>query len=381
MKISGKTAQGIIDELSSVLQQQLNFFNESGVILASTNHERIGQFHGGAAKLIAEHLDELTIYRDEEYPGARKGCNFPLTIDSVTVGAIGITGEYQEVCRYGQIIKKMTELMIRENDVLERKKIEDRIRDRFLDDWILSAQDETDSMFVRRANAQRIDLNLPRRVALLRIRNLKQYADTPDGQQMIDRINRHVRQYMAGLSGGIFSKTPSLMILLLPAMPDRDMRSLLMRLLADVEERFGVFLIAGADSFDDVGKLSIHHAYVKAFDALNACSLSEEKRVFFYDETTYELFLSELSERSRLRFIQRVFGGLSEEEVEEYAALLTTLYENDGSIARTAQAHFIHKNTLQYKLNRLMDKTGYNPRSCSSIPLYYLAVLFYKHRP
>lgn len=107
---------------------------------------------------------------------------------------------------------------------------------------------------------------------------------------MIDRINRHVRQYMAGLSGGIFSKTPSLMILLLPAMPDRDMRGLLMRLLADVEERFGVFLIAGADSFDDVGKLSIHHAYVKAFDALNACSLSEEKRVFFYDETTYELF-------------------------------------------------------------------------------------------
>lgn len=67
--------------------------------------------------------------------------------------------------------------------------------------------------------------------------------------------------------------------------------------------------------------------------------------------------------------------------MEEYAALLTTLYENDGSIARTAQAHFIHKNTLQYKLNRLMDKTGYNPRSCSSIPLYYLAVLFYKHRP
>ena len=118
--------------------------------------------------LYTSHLDELTIYRDEEYPGARQGCNFPLTIDSVTVGAIGITGEYQEVCRYGQIIKKMTELMIRENDVLERKKIEDRIRDRFLDDWILSAQDETDSMFVRRANAQRIDLNLPRRVALLR---------------------------------------------------------------------------------------------------------------------------------------------------------------------------------------------------------------------
>lgn len=90
MKISGKTAQGIIDELSSVLQQQLNFFNESGVILASTNHERIGQFHGGAAKLIAEHLDELTIYRDEEYPGARQGCNFPLTIDSVTVGALAL---------------------------------------------------------------------------------------------------------------------------------------------------------------------------------------------------------------------------------------------------------------------------------------------------
>ena len=47
MKISATLAQNIIDGLASVLQQQLNVFDENGIIIASTSPERIGNFHDG----------------------------------------------------------------------------------------------------------------------------------------------------------------------------------------------------------------------------------------------------------------------------------------------------------------------------------------------
>ena len=44
--------------------------------IASTDESRIGSYHGGAAKIAAENLDELRIFRDDEYAGTRRGTNF-----------------------------------------------------------------------------------------------------------------------------------------------------------------------------------------------------------------------------------------------------------------------------------------------------------------
>ena len=57
MTISAQLAQNIIDSLASVLQQQLNFFDKNGMIMASTAKRRIGQYHAGAAKLVSEGLE------------------------------------------------------------------------------------------------------------------------------------------------------------------------------------------------------------------------------------------------------------------------------------------------------------------------------------
>ena len=60
MDISRNMAQEIIDELGGILNQQLNFFDARGYILASAHPERVGSYHAGAARLIREGLDELS---------------------------------------------------------------------------------------------------------------------------------------------------------------------------------------------------------------------------------------------------------------------------------------------------------------------------------
>lgn len=376
MDISRDIAQEIIEEVGGVLGQQLNFFDAQGYILASATPERVGALHEGAAKLIREGLEELTVYADDEYVGARKGCNLPLVMDKAVVGAIGITGEYEQVRKYGQIIKKMTEILLRDHDEQQRKKIESRIRTRFLDDWIMTEQNLSDPAFLQRAQAQDIDVGLPRRVVVMRIVDITRYSDSPTGQETIDKINRRVRQALGRIPGAIFSKTPSVMICLLPAQDNQGLAQFIGRTFEDVLAKYGIQLMAGADSAKSQEQPSIHHAYQQAMKALQACAAQEGRRILFYDDITYELIVAEISQSTKKLFVNRVFRNLSEKEIDEYAALLNTLYETDGSITRTASAHFIHKNSLQYKLNKLARLTGYDPRSYASIPLYSLAILF-----
>ncbi|MCM1894391.1 MULTISPECIES: helix-turn-helix domain-containing protein [Dorea] len=45
------------------------------------------------------------------------------------------------------------------------------------------------------------------------------------------------------------------------------------------------------------------------------------------------------------------------------------------SLIRTCDKLYLHKNTLQYKLNRIHKITGLNPRKFQDAVLLYLAVL------
>ena len=117
-------------------------------------------------------------------------------------------------------------------------------------------------------------------------------------------------------------------------------------------------------------------AYEKASRALSSCEQTLQ-RVLFYDEATYELLIGEISGQSREDFVRRVFNACSPEEIEDFSTLILALYKNDGSIQQTAAQLFLHKNTVLYKLNRITEITGLNPRHWLNIPLFYLAILFH----
>lgn len=47
--------------------------------------------------------------------GVKAGMNLPLLFHDEVIGVIGITGEPENISRYGEILRKMTELLIHEN--------------------------------------------------------------------------------------------------------------------------------------------------------------------------------------------------------------------------------------------------------------------------
>ena len=88
------------------------------------------------------------------------------------------------------------------------------------------------------------------------------------------------------------------------------------------------------------------------------------------------LLFSDLKPQTNQRYIQRVIGTLSEDLLETLEAFL----DHDLSISETAKALFIHRNTLIYRLDRITEFTGYNPRQIIGAVHLYCAVWLMKHQ-
>ena len=85
------------------------------------------------------------------------------------------------------------------------------------------------------------------------------------------------------------------------------------------------------------------------------------------------MILTDISKNKSDEFIDQILGKLDKKELEEYAEILPIYGANNGSIYKAADALFIHKNTLQYKLNKLHKVTGYNPRELDKYAILSLA--------
>ncbi|MEF3693034.1 MAG: helix-turn-helix domain-containing protein, partial [Acholeplasmataceae bacterium] len=57
--------------------------------------------------------------------------------------------------------------------------------------------------------------------------------------------------------------------------------------------------------------------------------------------------------------------------------LLKVFYKENGSIEKTSEKMFIHKNTLQYRLNKITQITTYDPRKLGSAHLFMASIMVF----
>ena len=121
-----------------------------------------------------------------------------------------------------------------------------------------------------------------------------------------------------------------------------------------------------------VGKacpLSHLHLCSSARTALRNIEGTEQSFVSF-DDLTLELIISSADKTSREEFLRKTVSRLSEDDLK----ITEAYFSGDMSLADTAGKLFIHKNTLQYKLNHIHEKSGLNPRRFQDAVLLYLAL-------
>jgi carbohydrate diacid regulator len=83
-----------------------------------------------------------------------------------------------------------------------------------------------------------------------------------------------------------------------------------------------------------------------------------------------EILFSGISKQQFREFSDKVLSTLSGEDRK----FLEIYYEKEMSLAATAEELFLHKNTVQQRLNRISQSSGLNPRKFREAVLFYLAL-------
>jgi len=106
-------AQAVVERIMKKFRHNINIMNERGIIIASGEPRRIGDFHQAAYEVMDQRLEYIIVRPDrKDYIGARPGVNMPITHDGEIIGALGISGDPEEVLPFADLVRMSAETMI-----------------------------------------------------------------------------------------------------------------------------------------------------------------------------------------------------------------------------------------------------------------------------
>lgn len=356
MNISVSLATNILNKMKEIIHQDLNYIDKSGIIIASTAPDRTGTFHAAGLKSIKEKTP-IIINNDDEFHGSRKGINMPIYFNDTIVGAIGISGDKNEVEKYGEIIKMMTEILIKEAWIKDSDIRAKEINRTFIERIVLGY----DYDFFPTT-----DFTFPYAVVVGKLNKNNSFL-------VNDKIYDILKNSLSHNKNNIYTISRNEIIILYHFYKDENISKTIFQLQEKLLEktkldfRFGI----GTKAFE---YSSLKESYKAAKEILNfMIKFSIKKSVSEYEKMDLEFIFLNLKKSDIENFTNRILKNFTPKEIEEFSLLMNSYEENNGSILHTSEALFMHKNTLQYKLNKIKQLSGYDPRHLKDFIVLSLA--------
>ncbi|MBI0090093.1 helix-turn-helix domain-containing protein [Bifidobacterium sp. W8113] len=359
MTIDPATAQTIVDNLKDVIEYNINFFDTEGTMVASTDPSRIGSFHD-AARQAAVDCRTVAVDRRHPYQGARDGVNVPVVLNDAVVAVIGITGPVNKVGALGGIIERMTELMLFAN-MEQIARFNRRIMTSNLVN-LLTLEHKDDELMNALALALDLDLPGPRRALVgrapgIRLERLNQ-----------DRLYERLCQTCLSFGVPLFAVSPRDFRIYAPQMEDAELDEFVTALRQALGRVVGSKVVLGAGMIQaDPGQY--WHSYRQACVAARWAGFTTDDQRYRYEQMGVGRLITSLPIEQCRAFVDQVFAGLESDRVDRFERVFSAYTRHNGSITHAAQELFIHKNTMQNRLDALARETGYNPRRLSDYPI------------
>lgn len=375
MYITQQDAQNIVNEMKACIHRDINIIDENGVILASTNPTRQGQLHQGALCMIRENLSSLIIWEDNLEDGVQQGINLPIVLDGRLEGVIGITGDPNVVSAFGDVIKRMTEIMLEHSRQWEQGKLIEQAKGLFVENWLFSDDPDWAELELR-GQLLHLDMNAPYTIALLKLKapNLEKNARPEDLLEMRSSlILRMVQNHLKDDPNHFCTVIKNRIMVLLCRIDRNEAFSKINSICQNIESFYGIRIHAGI-SGETQTPVDIRRCYLEAKTAAAIAEQSANERVKFYDQVSLEIVTQSIPYSIKQDLRKLVFSGCSPQEQEEFAKIIRLYFEHDGNIQKCAEKMFIHRNTFQYRMDTIQKKTGCNLRTPKEAMLLYLAI-------
>ncbi len=92
-------AKSLVKLISNETNQNVHIFGEGGVIIATSQPERLGTIHSGAKDIMSGRINDISITEEmaKAMAGTRAGFSIGIDSNNTRIGAIGISGDPQRM--------------------------------------------------------------------------------------------------------------------------------------------------------------------------------------------------------------------------------------------------------------------------------------------
>lgn len=334
MEISKILASQIVNAVYEVVKKDTNLINPSGIIIGSTNEKRIGTFHAAGAYAI-EHGIPVFVDNMHPFQGAKDGINYPIFLADTAIAAIGITGDPEELKPFGFLITKITEVFLKEQQLNQQMVSRDRALHYLITSLIydnIPNQRQLDQLI------QEFGLNREDEFAALSVK----LEDT----SLENSLRFYFHSIGCKLSLYLY---PNEWVVIFDKCMFQQFKP------KEFTAKYHGQISAGLGDFGTLYQLS--HSYN---NARLARKHAQNQNLEFCDigNVSIEFILESIPSDIQHTYADRILQSLSEKELH----ILKMYFSNNLSLKETSALLFIHKNTLQYQLDRITEKTGLNPR-------------------
>ena len=353
-RIQNQLAQQIVDTLKTICIHDINFIDIHGIICASTDPGRVGGYHSGGYE--AAHQGRIvTVEQDSPEGDVRQGINMPIRFHGDTVAVIGITGKPEKVRKYADLAQRITLLLLREHEI-DARNYDTRTQTAYLVRALLDGEavrpEFIDTVLERNGLS---DASQQWRTLVIQLQ--------PVHEGPLSAIETAVQDATVGVGKCLYTyRFPNEYVLLVReqdiARWERRMRDLAALFPRDIK--------IGVGSSRRLRRQGL--SYKAALLAIQ--SLEADENIALYDSAKLEILLGSVSEAAGTAYMEKCLNGLDEAD----RALLEVYFTSEMSLKETGQKCFLHVNTLQYRLKRIRDRCGIDPRRFREAAMLYVAL-------
>ncbi|ULT56140.1 helix-turn-helix domain-containing protein [Neobacillus drentensis] len=328
MKLSKPIAEKVTKEMMKIIPYNINLMDERGMIIGSGDKQRIGSLHKGASKVI-EQKSNNEIYTEGD--GMRPGVNEPIIINGEIIGVIGITGHPDEVRPFSKLVGATAKLLI-EQESINKKAQNDRIKRETFYHELSYRKASYDDEFLQQGKMYGIDL-------------------TRKCQAILIKGNLHSKGMMEFFDGFRHFLTI-----------DNSKRVLFITETNSFKEAVTHLLVSKEIEKVAIGE-SEEFAASSLEQAANAFSVGVKirpsEKVYYYNHLKLFIHLA-LDNRD---YHPSILSALESSGIhQELFHTLQVYMEENGDSNNTANKLKIHRNTLNYRLEKIKNLTGKNPK-------------------
>ncbi|MFF7470782.1 sugar diacid recognition domain-containing protein [Streptomyces sp. NPDC008092] len=411
--LSPSLAQEIAGDTSAVIGFNVLITDAEGMVIGSGDSSRVGTFHEASVQVVrTQEAATHNASQAQQLRGVRPGMTLPLIAGGQAVGTVGITGTPAQVRRFGLLVKRQTEILLRESVMLRSRLLAERAGEKLLADIAAYDPEVVEGDFLAfRAAELGFDLRLRRIAVVFEVTapttttTTAATAATAQRQNTQQQGKHHqaahrqgahrqaapalalVRSELLRTVGEVFADPQDIIAATapgwigvlhrLPAGRGTESLAADCRRVTDViAAQDGLTARAGiGEPAASVGGL--HDSYQDACEALRLGSrVAGGSAVHLITDLRVHQVLTAVGQSARNRLVELTTADLRAQP--DWPALrdtITAWCEHGFNLVRASEALHVHRNTVVYRMNKIEQITGRPLRAPRTAMALYLACL------